>query len=743
VEHPAWPHREREVSPEIICHLIFNFQYGVLAEHRMTGLDAADASLLLKSRKMPTVSMFGAPKAITSKPTAPKSAAPKSTVLETLDGTQDWSTFVAFCGGNPAWLLMEAGGSRTVDIPRFMADPPLERTVVETFNQILLKLTTIEYLLLSWLLLKPLSYQCIRQLDSPGISSAAWDDALLSLERRNLVIRDKNQRYRIDPPLLEYILSERIAKNVADELLATGQPSSQPTKFNILQSCPLFHGTASAKRQQWLQQHLVQKIVERFQRNLFQAEQIDRLQILLSHLQHQPRRHHGYRVSNLLNIAIALRLPLSEFEFRGLCIRHVDLRHARLSGANFDGCRFQDVMLPLNPTGKITADMTPEGDAIAIGDETGTLFYWHRDADSFRLQHICLLSNAELEGTSNGSSEHCSTEPMPIEHILFQESHTLIVATAHAVYIWWVDETATPDKLIDLHAPVSHLARSNQGKVAIGLSDGTIFLWDGIGYRTLPLKAHTSDISTLAFSPDGRFLASIGLGNRVLIWDLSIVDNVAPPYKEVELGMNICWHVSWTQDTLLRAELMESNGIRLRVGDREIREQAIASGSIIGLQFSQNGRYLSGSATSSQGRGFLFCWDWSSNTLRWIQSPKAYANVLATCAKGRWMLVLHGNQLQMFDLQQQELLWQIEPQAWDSRNYSHFSIHQVQGLSTAERKMMNMRINSNVGPIELEKSEEPAKSKPSVELALKEPEELTNQTRREYAMEEYARQAYR
>jgi WD40 repeat protein len=58
--------------------------------------------------------------------------------------------------------------------------------------------------------------------------------------------------------------------------------------------------------------------------------------------------------------------------------------------------------------------------------------------------------------------------------------------------------------------------------------DDSVRLWDVASQRQVgsPLTGHTNDVLSVAFSPDGKTLASGGLDNLVLVWN---VPEIADP----------------------------------------------------------------------------------------------------------------------------------------------------------------------------------------------------------------------
>jgi WD40 repeat protein len=78
---------------------------------------------------------------------------------------------------------------------------------------------------------------------------------------------------------------------------------------------------------------------------------------------------------------------------------------------------------------------------------------------------------------------------------------------------------------------VSSVAFSPDGRhLASGSYDTTVKIWDVTsGQETLTLNGHTSRVNSVAFSPDGRRIASGGDDHTIKIWDVSSDEPAAEP----------------------------------------------------------------------------------------------------------------------------------------------------------------------------------------------------------------------
>lgn len=126
--------------------------------------------------------------------------------------------------------------------------------------------------------------------------------------------------------------------------------------------------------------------------------------------------------------------------------------------------------------------------------------------------------------------------------------------TAHdnAEVVWW-DES--PDGLVPVHrrttrgSVVSAFAVAEAGAlVATSGPRGAIDLWRANDAPPQTLQRHTRTVQALAFSSDGRHLASAGFDGRVLVHSLH-----SGPVVELQVGQGAAFDVTFTRDAVVAA----------------------------------------------------------------------------------------------------------------------------------------------------------------------------------------------
>ena len=171
---------------------------------------------------------------------------------------------------------------------------------------------------------------------------------------------------------------------------------------------------------------------------------------------------------------------------------------------------------------------SPDGKTLASGNEDGTIVLWNMATRQTMGQPL-MESNA----------------PIPISSVAFSPDGKILVSgNIDKAIILWDLATRLPigQPLISYTGPVLSMVFSPDGKtlasggcgkfsVNLTCSKGEIVLW-GVATRqpiSQPFIGHTDWVYSLAFSPDGKTLASGSSDNTIILWDVTTRQPMGQP----------------------------------------------------------------------------------------------------------------------------------------------------------------------------------------------------------------------
>lgn len=267
-----------------------------------------------------------------------------------------------------------------------------------------------------------------------------------------------------------------------------------------------------------------------------------------------------------------------------------------------------------------SGSFSPDDQTFAVADCNGTIRLWHQD-DWF----------AAKPPFHKFSKAHNDC----INSVRFSpDGKTIASASDDNTLKLWSVEGILLKTLLEKSKPVISLDFSQDGRLASGGDDQTIKLWNAETGKFLPdLKGHRGRISSVDFSPDGKFLASGSEDLTLRLWHLS-----ASSESEILGSQN--QEISAVQFNPTGKILAAASGDQtVQLWDVEKKQQIKVltghQGLITDLSFSPSGQTL----VSSSDDSTIKLWDVAAGTLlKTLKGHQGHVTSVSFNPKGNALL---------------------------------------------------------------------------------------------------------
>jgi WD40 repeat protein len=596
-------------------------------------------------------------------------------------GLQDYSVqqlseLAQFCGYNPGVLVAAAHKVRhsgEANVASFLRYPlAIAHADDAVWQGIFYDLTDKERELIGWLLLHPdeTAKQADHGLEFKGQVSRSRLLVMQSLRNRGLVTTDSSGNYCLPTEWLRHLVKHNLVLRLAH---AFDSGDAQ-----VFSQHPLVVPWAPLWKRHWHWHYVLEALADHLEPLNDQAwtsqYRSTKINTMLDGIRSRPELQTGYGAGNLLNIAVALNVPLADLHMAGLTISHGDLATARLHHTNLQGCHFVNTVLPVALHGVLTAALSADGTTIAVGDEEGRILCWHCTPMAYKLYRF-----AQIPGTSG--------QPRKISHLYFGEEDMLAIVADQQVYRWWLGDGQTaPNYLMTVASPVTSLTCCGDEYVAVGQQDGSIALWHEALDCQIDLRRHLGAVQDLAANPDpySERLVSRGHGDRILVWALNEPE---PQPWEIRPERHFFFAIAWRYGHPISAVYIGDQYF-LRMSDGTT-DPLPFQGDISMLKFSLNGNYLAALKRQqvdirsldslSQGKTIPY---------------NGRLNTLAISNDGHWLLTVgqtranNPYKVQLWDVETQKLCWELTAQPARNSETSlecGLNLQGCQGLTEVER----------------------------------------------------------
>jgi WD40 repeat protein len=465
---------------------------------------------------------------------------------QNLSGTQEaWITLVNRYAGNPLALKLVSATiqhSFGGDITEFLKQEAsnfnfedIQDLLTRQFNG----LSNLEEDILYWLAInrEPVSIKELLEDMIHPVSKAKLKEALESLQKRFLVEKDENERFTLQPTVMDYGVNRLIGR-ICEEI-----STETPIFLNS-------HALLKAQEKDYLRESQIRVILkptaDRLLKTLGKEVVESKLDNILSTLREKSPLIPGYTGGNALNLLVQMESDVRSYDFSNLTIWQAYLPGVVLHNVNFTHADLSKSVFTKTFGSISSVVFSSDGKFLAAGGADGEIRLWQ--AEDIRLLftfkgHTGSVISIAFSPDSSmlaSSSDDQTIKLWDIQtgrcfqtlrghtnwvrSVAFNSSEKILASSSddETVKLW---DVRTGECLRTLRGHtnwVGSVSFSPDGNIlASGSDDQTIRLWNThTGECLKMLQGHTGWVDSVAFSPDGNFLASGSADQTIRLWDV-------------------------------------------------------------------------------------------------------------------------------------------------------------------------------------------------------------------------------